>query len=115
MIRNRSPGRWTARLLDASVQAVSPYSTANNAVTGYNGNTEANKPTSYFIAENGTLKPGNYSAAVLDENYHVKSGYSVFDFTIDANGSVTAPSAVTYNLVNSYPGWAGRHHHSHGK
>ncbi len=94
-------------IASASVWTAIPGSTSNNAVTGYNGSTAAHSPDSYFLAENGTLKPGNYSAAVLDANYNVKQGYSIYDFTIDATGaSTTSPSSVTYQLDNSYPGWA---------
>lgn len=94
-------------IASASVWTAIPGSTSNNAVTGYNGHTTPYTPESYFIAENGTLKPGNYSATVLDANYNVKQGYSVYDFTIGTTGdSTTAPSNVTYHLDNSYPGWA---------
>lgn len=92
-------------MANESVWTVLPGSGASNGVTGYNGNTEPNRADSYFLAENGTLKPGNYSAAVLDENYNVKQGYSVFDFTIrPSENSSVQPSNVSYQLENSYPG-----------
>ena len=94
-------------IASASVWTIIPGSTSNNAVTGYNGNTTPYSADAYFIAENGTLKPGNYSATILDTNYNVKQGYSVFDFTIEETGNSTVfPSNITYNLINSYPGWA---------
>ncbi len=96
-----------SQIANESVWTVLPGSGASNGVTGYNGNTEPNRADSYFLAENGTLKPGNYSAAVLDENYNVKQGYSVFDFTISpSENSSVQPSNVSYQLENSYPGWA---------